>query len=56
MSPPIRVWKTDDPCPACGWPLTLTDPGTGTGPWRLDCPSCDWTNPAPGLTRGAADD
>ncbi len=51
---PIRVWKTDDPCPACGWPLTLTDPGTA--PWRLDCPSCTWTTPAPGLHPGAAND
>ena len=51
---PIRVWKTDDPCPACGWPLTLTDPGTGS--WRLDCPDCDWTAPASGLDPGAADD
>ena len=52
---PIRVWKTDDPCPACGWPLTLTDPGT-PGPWRLDCPDCGWTAPAPGLDCGGADD
>jgi hypothetical protein len=53
MSPAVRVWKTDEPCPACGMPLTLTDPGTG--PLRFDCPFCDWTAPAPGLRGGGAD-
>jgi endogenous inhibitor of DNA gyrase (YacG/DUF329 family) len=38
MSIPATVWRTDDPCPACGTALTLTDTAKGT--IRQDCPAC----------------
>jgi predicted RNA-binding Zn-ribbon protein involved in translation (DUF1610 family) len=35
------TWQTDDPCPACGNDLTLTDDGSACS--RHDCPLCGWS-------------
>jgi endogenous inhibitor of DNA gyrase (YacG/DUF329 family) len=40
MSIPATTWRTDDPCPACGTALTLTDIAMGS--IRQDCPACGW--------------
>jgi Zn ribbon nucleic-acid-binding protein len=43
-------WQTDDPCPACGITLTLTDDGDGV--LQVECRSCGyadtWTTHPPG--------
>ncbi len=41
MSIPATTWSTDDPCPACGTALTLTD--TTMGSVRQHCPACGWS-------------
>jgi endogenous inhibitor of DNA gyrase (YacG/DUF329 family) len=34
------TWRTDDPCPACGTGLHVTDTGRDV---RQDCPLCGWS-------------
>jgi hypothetical protein len=35
------TWLADEPCPACGASLLLTD--NGTPAIVQDCPACGWT-------------
>jgi hypothetical protein len=38
MNAPEVTWLCEEPCPACGTTLNLTDDGTGI--IRQDCPAC----------------
>ncbi len=35
---PVTVWQTDEPCPSCGYDLTVTD--TGRRWLRAECRAC----------------
>ena len=39
MSAPA-IWRTDEPCPACGTAVHCTDAADAV---TYDCPACGWT-------------
>jgi ribosomal protein S27AE len=42
MNPIPASWRTDDPCPCCGYALRATDDGQPE--IRLDCGLCGWSS------------